>query len=78
MQDNVNVNVANEKIWNFRAFYIANFMAITVVVKNVVQVAGPPDPEEMQPTGSFEASAIIYQSTWRNVPEDFKQHLYNF
>jgi hypothetical protein len=53
-------------------------MAITVVGKSEVKVARPPDPEEMQPTWSFETSVNIYQSTCCNVPEDFKLHLQYF
>jgi len=50
-------------------------MARTVVRKTEAQVAGPPDPEEIQPTWSFGTSANVSQSTCRNVPEDFELHL---
>jgi hypothetical protein len=77
LEDYAILNVANEKYEILEPF-VANLMALTVVGKIEVQVAGPPDPEEMQPTWSFETSANIYQSTCRNVPEDFKLHLYYF
>jgi len=53
-------------------------MSSTVVRNTKIQVAGPPDPEEMQPPRSFETSVNVYQSTFNNVPEDFELHLYCF